>query len=173
MSAKPELRLEVCGIVIRILLQIFCSIRELSETDCSFIRGYARTESVVFSVGITTTLHGIAHWNITSKIDFYAGGGAELMLRLNNDDRSQATSGVQPMGITGVYFHSNKFAFNLPFWARFYANGMSVTVLPEPSYKIKPRLELFLRNEISWLALYDGKSQEWRNDLIIGCYVYL
>lgn len=152
-------------------------------TDLLFNTGIIRSRLQIYSrlraYGIRSifgghnydvTVYGIAHWSITSETDFYAGGGAELMLRLNNDDRSQATSGVQPLLVMGMNCNKSKFGFNLPIWTRLYANGISVSALPETSYSIGQHFELFLRFELSYLAVYGGASHEWRYDSMVGAY---
>lgn len=100
----------------------------------------------------------------------YFGAGAELMLRLNGDDRSQATSGVQPLLVFGSMLHEKKFYFNVPIWTRFYGNGISFSILPEPSYKVRD-VQFFVRYELSLLALYHG-GHEWRHESMLGCYFY-
>lgn len=119
---------------------------------------------------LTAYIHKV--WSVRDDVTFYAGGGAELMLRINGDDRSQATSGVQPMLLFGSMYFKGKFHFNFPVWTKFYRNGISVSVLPEPSYKITDKVQLFLRYELSILALYNGTSHEWRHDALLGTYVY-
>lgn len=119
---------------------------------------------------LTAYFHKI--WPKGNNLTYYVGGGAELMLRINGDDRSQATSGVQPMLMFGSMYHPGKFSFNLPVWTKFYGNGISLSVLPEPSYKITDKVQLFLRYELSFLALYNGTSQDWRHDALLGTYVY-
>lgn len=111
-------------------------------------------------------------WSLRSDLTFFAGGGAELMLRINGDDRSQATSGVQPMLVFGSLYYTGKFRFNFPVWTKLYRNGISFSVLPEPSYRVSDKFQLFLRYELSFLALYNGSSRDWRHDALLGTYVY-
>lgn len=111
-------------------------------------------------------------WSLTNDVTYYVGGGAELMLRINGDDRSQATSGVQPMLLFGSMYYSGKFQFNFPLWTKFYRNGISLSILPEPSYKVSEKVQLFVRYELDVLALYNGTSHEWRHNALLGTYVY-
>lgn len=119
---------------------------------------------------LTAYIHKV--WSLRNDMTYYVGGGAELMLRINGDDRSQATSGVQPMVLFGSMYYSGKFSFNFPVWTKVYRNGISLSILPEPSYKITDKVQLFLRYELSVLALYNGTSHEWRHDALLGSYVY-
>lgn len=119
---------------------------------------------------LTAYFHKV--WPIRNDLTCYAGGGAELMLRINGDDRSQATSGVQPMIMFGSMYYTGKFQFNVPVWTKFYRNGVSVSILPEPSYRVSDKFQLFLRYELSFLALYSGSSHNWRHDALLGTYVY-
>lgn len=117
---------------------------------------------------LTAYIHKVRAW--TNNLTFYYGAGAELMLRSNGDDRSQATSGVLPMIMGGSMYYKKKIYVNVPMWAKFYGNGFSLTVLPEPSYKITDDVMLFLRYELGILVLYNGSSHEWRHDAMVGAY---
>ena len=66
------------------------------------------------------------------------------------------------------YGKFKRFSFNVPLWSRFYSNGFSLTILPEASYQLNNRFSLFLRNEISYLTLFNISDCEWRQDLFVG-----
>jgi hypothetical protein len=105
----------------------------------------------------------------SSAVTFYAGGGMEVMLRFQGDDRSQATSGVQPMMVLGLMKGTSSGLYvNFPLWTKFYANGYSVSAVPEFGYQLSKKFDLFLRPELSYLGFYQGGAHEWRYDVLLG-----
>ena len=106
----------------------------------------------------------------TSKrpIYFSVGLGLDARLRFVNDSRSEAKSSIEPMISLTAYGKFKRFSFNVPLWTRFYSNGISLTILPEASYQLNKRFSLFLRNELSYLTLFNIANHEWRQDFFIG-----
>lgn len=106
----------------------------------------------------------------TTKRPFYfsVGIGFDARIRLVNDNRSEAKSSIEPMICLTSYGKFKRFSFNVPLWSRFYSNGFSLTILPEASYQLNNRFSLFLRNEISYLTLFNISDREWRQDLFVG-----
>jgi hypothetical protein len=116
------------------------------------------------------TAHMTYSWETKMGLITYAGAGTEIMLRFQNDDRSQATSGVQPMLVFGIKHLAMRSRIDIPFWTKFYANGFSVSILPEPAYQLTERFDIFLRPEVTFLAFYNGNGHEWRYDVMLGVH---
>lgn len=104
----------------------------------------------------------------SSAYYFTAGLGFDVRLRFVNDSRSTATTSVEPLVALSANGNFEKWNFRTPLWTRFYSNGIAFTILPEASYKFTEKIGLFARYEWSLLALYGGKSHEWRRDLFVG-----
>jgi hypothetical protein len=105
-------------------------------------------------------------------IYFSAGVGIDTRIRLVNDERSAAISSVEPLISLTMHGKSKKSAFNIPYWTRFYTNGVSFTILPEVSYTIGTHFSLFLRYELSNLSIYKASNHEWRQDCFIGTHIF-
>lgn len=119
-----------------------------------------------------TPLAGYHFTAATSPFGFAAGAGADIRLRLLNDERSEATSSAEPLVFAAGTFTSNRFYAKLPFWTRFYSNGISFTLLPEAGWHCGKHLQLFLRHEQSLLSIYGLQTHEWRGDWFIGLAVH-
>lgn len=102
-----------------------------------------------------------------------AGLGVDARIRLVRDIRSDAVSSVEPLLSVTLRCYSHKISFQTPLWTRFYANGISFTVLPEVSYRIVEGCSLFLRYELGYLMLYQSIAREWRSDVFIGIHFLL
>jgi hypothetical protein len=103
---------------------------------------------------------------------FSAGLGVDARIRLVHDERSSATSSVEPLVSVALHANRNRFSFSLPVWTRFYSNGISVASLPEVHYSAGKRFSVFLRYEISFLTIYRESVHEWRRDSFVGVQVY-
>ena len=99
---------------------------------------------------------------------FTAGLGFDARLRFLNDIRSTATTSVEPLVALSANGNFEKWNFRAPLWTRFYSNGIAFTILPEVNYNFNEKISVFVRYEWSLLALYGGKSYEWRRDLFVG-----
>ncbi len=99
---------------------------------------------------------------------FIAGLGFDARLRFLNDIRSTATTSVEPLVALSANGKFEKWNFRAPLWTRFYSNGIAFTILPEVNYNFNEKISVFARYEWSLLALYGGKSHEWRRDLFVG-----
>jgi hypothetical protein len=106
--------------------------------------------------------------NEKSAYYFTAGLGFDARLRFVNDVRSTTTTSVEPLVALSANGNFEKWNFRAPLWTRFYSNGIAFTILPETSYKFNENIGVFARYEWSLLALYGGKSHEWRRDLFVG-----
>ncbi len=105
-------------------------------------------------------------------IYFSAGVGLDTRLRLLHDERSEAKSSVEPLISLAVHGTNKKLSFNVPYWTRFYSNGISFTWLPETAYRVGKRFSLFLRYELSYLSIYKESTHEWRRDCFIGTHIH-
>lgn len=107
-----------------------------------------------------------------NPIYFSAGMGLDSRIRLVKDIRSEAVSSVEPLISLTLHGNYKKLGFNVPFWTRFYSNGISYTLLPEASCKIGNRVSVFIRYELSFLKVYKIAAREWRQDSFIGTCFY-
>ncbi|MCA6364001.1 MAG: hypothetical protein IM638_13255 [Bacteroidetes bacterium] len=119
-----------------------------------------------------TPLASYRFTSAASPFGFAAGAGADIRLRLVNDERSEATSSAEPLVFASGTFASNRFYARLPLWTRFYSNGISFTLLPEAGWKCGKHLLLFLRHEQSLLRIYQSQAREWRGDWFLGLTVF-
>lgn len=106
-------------------------------------------------------------------IYFSAGVGLDTRIRLVNDERSEATSSVEPLISMTIHGNYKKISFNSPLWTRLYSNGISIELLPEVNYQIGKRFSIFLRYELSYFAIYKVTTHEWRQDSFIGTHIFL
>ena len=116
----------------------------------------------------------LAEYYFTKKIQpfyFSAGVGMDTRIRLVNDERSEATSSSEPLISLTIYRNYKKLSFNIPFWTRFYSNGISFSLLPGASYQIGKRFSIFLRYELSSLSIYKVSTHELRQDCFIGTQI--
>lgn len=140
------------------------------------IRVYARLRaygirSIANGHDYDLTIHGCYEFGSDSSgMTTYAGLGLETMIRIQGDDRSQATSGVQPMVVMGIRADHGRLYLNFPLWTKFYSNGISISAVPEFGYPLNKKFDVYLRPELSWLSFYNGSGHEWRYDMLIGCY---
>lgn len=104
-------------------------------------------------------------------IYFSAGVGIDTRIRLVNDERSLATRSAEPLISLTIHGNYKKISFNIPYWTRFYSNGISLTILPEVSCQIWKQFYLFLRYELSYLSIYKISNHEWRQDCFIGTHI--
>ncbi|MBI4947623.1 MAG: hypothetical protein HY840_14630 [Bacteroidetes bacterium] len=104
-------------------------------------------------------------------IYFSAGIGLDTRIRMINDDRSQAASSAEPLISIAIHGNYKTLSFNTPLWTRFYSNGISFTLLPEASFRIGKRVSIFIRYELSYLAIYKTSTHEWRQDNFIGTHI--
>lgn len=104
----------------------------------------------------------------TQPIYFSAGLGADIRLRILNDERSEAVSSAEPLVSFAANGTIGKFNYKLPIWTRFYSNGISATALPQISWQFNSRWAMLLRYEITLLQVYGGVTHEWRQDDFIG-----
>lgn len=105
-------------------------------------------------------------------IYFSAGVGLDTRIRLVNDERSEATSSAEPLISLTIYGIYKKLSLKIPYWTRFYSNGISFSLLPETSYQIGKRFSLFLRYELSYLSVYKVSTHEWRQDCFFGTHIF-
>lgn len=132
------------------------------------------------SYGLASIFNG-KDYDLSATMDYYkklspfvvlyGGLGAELMLRLNKDSRSQAENGVQPIVKIGVQATRKRFTGYLPIWTRFYSNGISFCLMPELRFQAGTRITLFGRYEQTLLQFYSYPLNEWRHDAFVGMYV--
>lgn len=104
---------------------------------------------------------------------FSAGVGVDTRIRLVHDERSAIANSAEPiisLALNGVY---KKISFCVPLWSRFYNNGISLTVLPEISFRSGNSISIFIREECSLLSIYQSASTEWRQDFFIGTHILL
>lgn len=115
-------------------------------------------------------LDAIANYNffLEKQLQAYAGAGGELSLRLVNDGRSTARSGVEFVLNGGMKKELGKWSFDLPVYGIFYGDGWNFSVRPEMSYRIFKRSAFFLRYENNMLYYYSGIAHEWHFDSFIG-----
>lgn len=116
----------------------------------------------------------IAEYYFTKTIKpiyFSAGVGLDTRIRLVNDERSEATTSAEPLLSLAIHGNYKKLSFNTPLWTRFYANGISFSLLPEAHYQIGKRFSVFIRYELSCLSIYKVSSNEWRQDCFIGTQI--
>lgn len=106
-----------------------------------------------------------------APIYFSAGLGLDTRIRLVNDARTDATSSAEPLISLTIHGNYKKLSFNLPFWTRFYSNGISFAALPEASYQFGKRVSLFVRYELSYLTVYQVSTHEWQQDSFIGSHI--
>lgn len=106
--------------------------------------------------------------NLVRPIYFSVGLGLDTRIRLVNDERSEATTSIEPIVSVAVHAKYKAFSCSLPIWTRLYSNGISVTALPEISYSISPKVSIYLRYELSYLSIYKTDTHEWRHDTFIG-----
>lgn len=107
----------------------------------------------------------------TNLLYFSVGLGLDTRIRLIHDERSIATSSVEPLISFTIHGNYKKIYFNTPIWTRFYSNGISFSLLPEISYQIGKRFSLFLRYEMSSLSIYNPSTYEYRQDNFIGTHI--
>lgn len=120
-----------------------------------------------------TTLAEYYFTKTIKPIYFSAGVGIDTRIRLVNDERSVAISSAEPLISLTIHGNYKKISFNIPYWTRFYSNGVSFTILPEASYQIGKHFSLFLRYELSYLSIYKVSNHEWRQDCFIGTHIFL
>ena len=106
-------------------------------------------------------------------IYFSICAGVDARLRLVHDQRSDATSSVEPIISFALHSKIKNLSLSMPLWTRFYSNGISFEVLPELSYKLNKRISLFARYELTYMAIYGASSQELRRDCFIGIKVLI
>jgi hypothetical protein len=122
-------------------------------------------------------------YDITPTIEYYftkklkpvyfsVGLGLDTRIRLSNDERSEAKTSAEPMIIGGIHGRYKNFTYSMPFWNRYYSNGISFSFLPEVAYQVSPRLSLFFRYELNLLAIYKTSSFEVQQDCFIGTHIY-
>lgn len=105
---------------------------------------------------------------------FWIGAGVDIRLRNNNDERSAEVNSAEPLFM--LEWAKNitpKFHLRVPFWSRWYSNGMSLTLLPTAEFYLNERWGLFTRFEGSWLNIRHQKDSEWRKDLFFGLRMQL
>jgi len=107
----------------------------------------------------------------TKQIYFSAGLGLDARIRLVNDEGSNATSSAEPLISLAIHGRHKKLSFSAPYWTRFYANGISLTLLPEASYQLGTHFSIFFRYELSYLSIYKVSAHEWRQDCFIGTHI--
>jgi hypothetical protein len=119
---------------------------------------------------VTPTIEYMLH---AAGNGFYltAGAGLDARLRLVKDERSKATSSAEPLLSVSAFGRVKRFRLALPFWMRFYSNGMSYTVLPECSFAWSDRWSVFARYEVGLLHIQHTDIHEWRRDAFIGISV--
>jgi hypothetical protein len=106
--------------------------------------------------------------NENSAFYFNVGLGLDTRLRYVKDVRSLAKTSIEPLIVLSANGNFEHFRFKVPFWSRFYSNGLAFTVLPEVTYQINNKFGVFSLYEWTLLSLYGSKSHEWRRDLFIG-----
>jgi hypothetical protein len=104
---------------------------------------------------------------------FSAGVGLDTRIRLVHDERSEAASSAEPLISLAVHGSLKRLSFHSPLWTRFYSNGISFSLLPEISCQITKHFSIFLRDELSYLAIYKVSAHEWRQDCFIGTHILL
>lgn len=148
---------------------------------------YSTPSLTSYHVRFTTRLRSYGTWFLYSKIAyditpiaevvfsentrpvyFTAGIGADIRLRILNDSRSEAMSSAEPLISVAANGALGKFNYRIPFWTRFYSNGISFALLPQPAWQFNEHWSVFLRYEITYLATYSGSTHEWRRDGFVG-----
>lgn len=104
----------------------------------------------------------------TRPVYFSAGIGTDIRLRILNDSRSEAVSSAEPLISVAANGTIGNFHYRIPFWTRFYSNGISFALLPQPSWQFNKHWSAFVRYEITYLTTYSGSTHEWRRDRFIG-----
>ncbi len=115
-----------------------------------------------------TPIAEIVFSETTRPLYFSAGIGADIRLRILNDERSEAVSSAEPLLSISANGQLGKFDYQVPLWTRFYSNGISFALLPEARWNFKQKWNAFLRYELSYLSIYGGESHEWRRDCFVG-----
>lgn len=101
-------------------------------------------------------------------VHFSAGIGMDVRLRLNNDERSEATSSAEPLLFGALHGKIKKWTFDLPLWSRYYSNGLSLSLLPQIGYTLGQRANVYIRYEASYLKVYKVDAHEIRHDVFLG-----
>jgi hypothetical protein len=122
-------------------------------------------------------------YDITPTIEYYftktlkpvyfsVGVGLDARIRLSNDERSEAKTSAEPIIIAGIHGRYKNFTYSMPWWNRFYSNGISFSFLPQVAYQVSPRLSLFFRYELNLLTIYKPGSFEVQQDCFLGTHIY-
>ena len=104
----------------------------------------------------------------SKTVYFSAGVGLDVRIRLVKDERSNATTSAEPILILTANANFKRLNLMMPFWNRFYSNGISFSLLPEIHYNVSEKISVFLRYELIYLKIYNNISHEWRQDSFIG-----
>ena len=99
---------------------------------------------------------------------FSAGIGLDTRIRLVNDSRSTATSSVEPLLSLALHGNYKKVSYSLPFWTRWYSNGMAYNILPQINWNLSEKNALFVRYEMNFLRISKNVSNEWNQDVFVG-----
>ena len=106
-------------------------------------------------------------------IYFSAGVGLDARSRLVHDNRSPATSSVEPLLSLALHGNYKKVSYSLPLWTRWYTNGMSFAILPQINWKLNEKNALFVRYEMNYLRISNNVSNEWSQDVFLGIKRFL
>ena len=101
-------------------------------------------------------------------IYFSAGVGLDARIRLVHDNRSPATSSIEPLLSLALHGNFNKVSYSLPLWTRWYTNGMSYAILPQLNWKLNEKNAVFVRYEMNYLRISNHVSSEWSQDVFLG-----
>lgn len=104
----------------------------------------------------------------SDRLKVSTGLGMDTHFNLIKDIRSSAFSSVAPLASVSVQCNSNAFKLAVPLWSRFYSNGISLSALPEISFRATKKIKVFTRYEISHLMVYQTGENEWQQDIFIG-----
>lgn len=106
--------------------------------------------------------------NEASPFNASAGVGLNARLRMVNDVRSEAESSVEPLVNISLYSYVKQCTFHIGNWARFYANGIAYTFLPEFNYTFDNGFGIVCRYELTYLKIYNTDVNDWQRDCFFG-----
>ena len=153
------------------------------KTDISFTSSLIKSSAFRVSARLRSygTLYFFSKsaYDVTPLVEYYfsktekplyfsAGIGLDTRIRLVNDSRSTSTSSVEPLLSLALHGSYKKVSYSLPFWTRWYSNGMAYNILPQINWNLSEKNALFVRYEMNFLRISKNVSNEWNQDVFVG-----
>ena len=158
------------------------------KTDIIFSSSLIKTSAFRVSARLRSygTLYFFSKtaYDVTPLVEFYSsktekplyfsiGVGLDARIRLVHDNRSTATTSVEPLLSLALHGNYKKVSYSLPLWTRWYANGMSYAILPQLNWKLNEKNAVFVRYEMNYLRISNNVSNEWSQDVFLGIKRFL